>query len=43
MVNNNTNLERCRLNIKSQPSNPIKKQFSKTHALMFGIGMLEKF
>jgi hypothetical protein len=32
-----------RLHIKSHPPVSIEKQFSKTHALVFGIGVLEKF
>jgi hypothetical protein len=31
------------LHIKSHPPNPIEKPFSKTHAPMFGIGVIEKF
>ena len=32
-----------KLHIKSQPPVPIKKPFSKTHALVFRIKMPEKF
>ena len=31
------------LYIKLHPPNPIEKSFSKTHAPVFGIGVLEKF
>ena len=31
------------LHIKSDPPVPIEKPFSKTHAPVFGIGVLEKF
>ena len=36
-------IAQIRLHIKSQPHVPIEKPFSKTHAPLFGIGVLEKF
>jgi hypothetical protein len=44
MVNNSEKIERKnRLHIKSQPHVSIEKPFSKTHAPVSGIGVLEKF
>ena len=44
MVNNTPKIGRKNgLHIKSQPHFPIEKPFSKTHAPVHGIGVLEKF
>jgi hypothetical protein len=44
MVNNTSKIDiKNGLRIKSHPSVSTEKPFSKTHAPVFGIGILEKF
>jgi hypothetical protein len=43
MINNTSEIERIGLHIKSHPLVPIEKPISKTHAPVFGIGVIEKF
>jgi len=44
MINNTSNIIiKNGLHIKSHPPVSIEKSFSKTHAPVFGIGVLEKF
>ena len=42
MINNTSNLERLAYISNPNPNIQIEKPFSKTHALSFGIGVLEK-
>jgi len=44
LVNNVSKIDiKNELHIKSHPHDSIEKPFSKTHAPVFGIGVLEKF